>query len=98
MGKFSKKARNLLALLLAAGTWQASFPVALLLTSSFVTADVAYAAVESGVAIAPRIRSASPGSNVTPSSAAGCSIMMIAYLPGQMLFQLMVTMKELRLE
>jgi len=34
MGSFSKKACNLLALLLAAGTWQASISVALLLTSS----------------------------------------------------------------
>ncbi|QFS51527.1 hypothetical protein GXM_09021 [Nostoc sphaeroides CCNUC1] len=45
MGSFSKKARNLFALLLAAGTWQASIPVALLLTSSaLLTAEVAHAA------------------------------------------------------
>ena len=44
MGSFFKKARNLLALPLAFGTWQASIPVALLLTSSaFVTAEVAHA-------------------------------------------------------
>jgi hypothetical protein len=45
MGSFSKKACNLLALLLATGTWQASISVALLLTSSaLLTAEVAHAA------------------------------------------------------
>lgn len=45
VGKFSKKARNLLVLLLAAGTWQTSIPVALLLTSSaLLTTEVAHAA------------------------------------------------------
>ncbi|MEH1827020.1 MAG: hypothetical protein V7L22_16915 [Nostoc sp.] len=44
MGSFSKKAGNLLALLLAAGTWQASIPVTLLVTSSaLLTAEVAHA-------------------------------------------------------
>jgi hypothetical protein len=45
MGSFSKKARNLFALPLAVGTWQASIPVGLLLTSSvLLTAEVAHAA------------------------------------------------------
>ena len=48
MASISKKARNLFALLLAAVTWQASLPVALLMTSSaLLTAEVAHAAVES---------------------------------------------------
>lgn len=47
MGSFSKKARNFFAPLLAVGigTWQASIPVALLLTSPvLLTAEVAHAA------------------------------------------------------
>lgn len=45
MGIFSKKARNVFALLLAAGTLQAAIPVALLATSStLLTAGVAQAA------------------------------------------------------
>lgn len=52
MGTFSKKARNLFALLLAVGTWQASIPVALLLTSSALfTVDVAYAVESAPVTI-----------------------------------------------
>ncbi|GFE70067.1 hypothetical protein [Chroococcus sp. FPU101] len=44
MGRFSKKVRNLLALLLAIGTWQVSIPATLLLTSSvLLTSSAAYA-------------------------------------------------------
>lgn len=43
-GRFSKKARNLLALLIVAGTWQVSIPTTLLLTSSILlTTSAAYA-------------------------------------------------------
>jgi hypothetical protein len=52
MGRFCKKACHLLALLLAAGTWQTSIPVALLLTSSaLLTAEVAHAAESTPVTI-----------------------------------------------
>jgi hypothetical protein len=52
MGIFSKKAHNLLALLLAAGTLQAAIPVALLATSStLLTAGVAQAVESTSVTL-----------------------------------------------
>ncbi len=48
MSSISKKASNLLAILLTTCTWQATLPIALLMTSSaLLNAEVAHAAVES---------------------------------------------------